>query len=395
MNSKVRDVVLKIHETPHKAVLAVTGGGSEVIGELLRHGSGSNTILDAQVPYNQAAFDDFVKGKPDKYCSPGAARDLAMAAYNRAVKLAGNNENIIGIGCTCSLMKDGERAGREHHAYIAVQTKDSTENYNLNGVLKKTNDFESVDRNKQETKVSHYIILALAKACGLDSEFTMKSLDISIYEKSNYSITVGRKEFVRVISGETRVECFDKTGLSKPDSEKSRIIFPGSFRPFHYGHAKIAAKIHELTGKTVDLEINVRNVDKAAINYTDLQDRFMLCLAQTEKELWMGDIYLTSLTTFAAKSAYFENCEFIVGWDTLVRINDPKYVDFEWALKQLHENNARLHVFHRIINGISTVEDKTQIHPRLLELCTIYGPDVLEPMDISSSQIRKAANATN
>ena len=141
-----REIVLKIHETPHKAVLAITGGGAEAIGELLKYGGGSNTLLEAIVPYDQKAFNDFVKGKPDKYCSPGAARDLAMAAYHRAVNLAGTTENIIGIGCTCSLMKDHEREGREHHAYIAVQTKDITENYDLNDFIKvKHTFFKGID----------------------------------------------------------------------------------------------------------------------------------------------------------------------------------------------------------------------------------------------------------
>jgi hypothetical protein len=29
---------------------------------------GSNTIVEAIVPYAQASFDAFVRGKPDKYC---------------------------------------------------------------------------------------------------------------------------------------------------------------------------------------------------------------------------------------------------------------------------------------------------------------------------------------
>jgi hypothetical protein len=52
------ELVKLIHETPHKAVMAITGGGSEAIGELLRHGNGSKTLLEAVVPYDQGSFEE-------------------------------------------------------------------------------------------------------------------------------------------------------------------------------------------------------------------------------------------------------------------------------------------------------------------------------------------------
>ena len=41
-----------------------------------------------------------------------------------------------------------------------------------------------------------------------------------------------------------------------------RTLFPGSFRPWHIGHDRIASKIYELTGKPVNLEITVRNDER-------------------------------------------------------------------------------------------------------------------------------------
>ena len=391
---QIREIVLKIHETPHKAVLTITGGGAEAIGELLRHGGGSNTLLEAVVPYDPKSFNDFVKGKPDKYCSPGAARDLAMAAYHRAVLLTGTTENIIGLGCSCSLMKDHEREGREHHAYIAVQTKDSTENYDLNDFIKKWNDFEAITRNKQETEVSNCILFALAKACGIDSlQLLGEKIGISLsnHSRIKYTFIKGAEEQIRVISGKSNAECINKNGEYIPFDiipEQRRILFPGSFRPFHPGHARVAAKVFELTGRPVDLEINVRNVDKPAINYHDLNERLEYCLNETKDAPWMGNIYLTALATFASKAAYFPDTDFVVGWDTFVRINDPKYGDLDWVIATLQSFNARFFVFHRIMNGVSTVDDKTVINPKLMGLATVFGPDVLEPIDISSTQIR-------
>jgi hypothetical protein len=120
----------KIHKTATKAVIVIAGGGSEAIGELLRHGNGSNTLLDAQVPYSQTAFEQFIGGKPDKFVSEDAACSLAMSALLRARKLytpsQEDKENpwfgLVGLGATASLAKENERAGRQHKLFVATQT---------------------------------------------------------------------------------------------------------------------------------------------------------------------------------------------------------------------------------------------------------------------------------
>lgn len=65
-------LIQNIHKSPYKAVIAITGGGAEAIGELLRHGNGSATLLEATVPYNQNSFADYIHGVPDKFCAPEA-----------------------------------------------------------------------------------------------------------------------------------------------------------------------------------------------------------------------------------------------------------------------------------------------------------------------------------
>ena len=95
---------------------------------------------------------------------------------------------------------------------------------------------------------------------------------------------------------------------------------------------------------------------------------FEYCLNETKDAPWMGNIYLTALATFASKAAYFSDTDFIVGWDTFVRINDPKYGDLDWVIATLQSFRARFYVFHRIVNGVSTVDDKTVINPKLMEM---------------------------
>lgn len=73
----------------HKIRPCPRRGGSEIIGELLRHGQGSNTILEAVVPYCQSAYEEFIGGPPDKFVSEEAACQLAMAAFQKIKVEAG------------------------------------------------------------------------------------------------------------------------------------------------------------------------------------------------------------------------------------------------------------------------------------------------------------------
>ena len=65
-------------------VLAITGGGSGAIADLLEVPGGSRTVLEAVVPYSAAALVEFLRGKPEQFCSARTARAMAMAAFQRA-----------------------------------------------------------------------------------------------------------------------------------------------------------------------------------------------------------------------------------------------------------------------------------------------------------------------
>ena len=125
-NTVLLERIFQVHKSPCKVVLAITGGGAEIIGELLRHGSGSATVLDAVVPYGMAAMDRFLGRKPEKYCSEKTARLMAMVAYQRALELSKGSDglagpDVIGIGATCKLKAANEREGRKHEIHVAIQ----------------------------------------------------------------------------------------------------------------------------------------------------------------------------------------------------------------------------------------------------------------------------------
>ena len=66
-----------VQRSGRKAVLAITGGGTGAIAELLRVPGGSALLLEAVVPYDARALADFLGRAPDQASSPETA--VAMA----------------------------------------------------------------------------------------------------------------------------------------------------------------------------------------------------------------------------------------------------------------------------------------------------------------------------
>src|SRR6188508_491023 len=80
-----QQLISAVHASGRKAALAITGGGSGAVGELLRVPGGSRLLIEAQVPY-----DELVPAGTD----------------------------LVGVGATAALVSDRPRKG-EHRFHIA------------------------------------------------------------------------------------------------------------------------------------------------------------------------------------------------------------------------------------------------------------------------------------
>ena len=73
MSIEVTQLVEKIHELPHKVVLATAGAGTQALSDLLAVAGASNTLIEARVPYAQEAFDNFVPSARKICLWPGSS----------------------------------------------------------------------------------------------------------------------------------------------------------------------------------------------------------------------------------------------------------------------------------------------------------------------------------
>ncbi|HEY2883231.1 MAG TPA: hypothetical protein VGJ15_12375, partial [Pirellulales bacterium] len=91
------ELVQQIHAAPCQLVLAVTGGGSGAISDLLTVPGGSRTVLEVIVPYSAAALVEFLHAEPEQFCSPPTARAMALAGFERGRRLIGLGDSTISL----------------------------------------------------------------------------------------------------------------------------------------------------------------------------------------------------------------------------------------------------------------------------------------------------------
>ena len=117
------ELIANVHDSGRQLVLAVTGGGSKAISQLLDVAGASRSVLEATVPYAATAMEALLGGEPEQYCGELTARQMAMAAWMRARELAPDvpAEKLVGVAATASLASDRAKRG-DHRVHVALQT---------------------------------------------------------------------------------------------------------------------------------------------------------------------------------------------------------------------------------------------------------------------------------
>lgn len=364
-------LIKQIHDSPYKMILAITGGGSASISELLKVPGASASILEAIVPYHHNSLGDFIGTRVDQSCNPETARKLAMASYKRARHLSeqGSSMNLLGLGCTAALTTNRARRGSVR-ACLAIQSnRETRESILLFGEAEG-------DREKEEELVSQFILHNLALACHIqigkdDSTLTQEC-----------SITTAPDNWPDLLGLRLVSTLADTAG--KP-------IFPGAFNPFHQGHRQMIKVAGEKLKQNVFLEVCVNNIDKLPLDYVEMKQR--------ENQL-SGEhpLIFTNAPTFVEKSMLFPGSTFVVGTDTVKRIADLKYYGetsrLDHAMTTLKENNIRFLVFGRdTISGLETLEH-LNLPDTLRELCASV-PEEEFRNDISSTKLRQQQPGNN
>src|SRR5205809_5484012 len=153
-----QQLISTLHASGCKAALAITGGGSGAISDLLRVPGGSRLLIEAQVPYDALALAAFLGFAPAQACSADTAIAMARTARNRAARLV--PADAVGLGASAALVSDRPRKG-EHRFHLAFANSAGIAHCTC--VMAKGRR----DRAAEEDLVSRAIVLWLARACGI------------------------------------------------------------------------------------------------------------------------------------------------------------------------------------------------------------------------------------
>ncbi|MDR0338609.1 MAG: hypothetical protein LBI18_16175 [Planctomycetaceae bacterium] len=145
-------------------MLALSGGGSLVLSDLLTVSGASRTLIEASVPYSEESLNRYIGRVPEQYCCQRTARYMAMTAFHRGIRYLraektknslvdgmfnkrsidvshiddtrfyaknvveqlededlGDYVDLIGVGCAASLVTDRDKKGNCRF-HIATQT---------------------------------------------------------------------------------------------------------------------------------------------------------------------------------------------------------------------------------------------------------------------------------
>jgi nicotinamide mononucleotide (NMN) deamidase PncC len=371
----IKQLVRQIHAGPTRIVLALAGGGSGAIGQLLEVPGASRTVLEVVVPYSPAAMNQWLGGPPEQACSAQNARAMAMAAFLRACRLDDSDVPRAGVACTASLATDRAKRG-PHRAHVAVQTAAVTATRSLQ--LEKG----ARSRAQEERLASRLVLNAIAEACGLKRRLR---LDLLEGERFDQSSVVAPQAWRDLLLG--KVETVRHGGPTDPADRAPKALFPGAFNPMHAGHRRMAEIARELLGEPVDFEISILNVDKPPLDYYEIERRTGQLPA--DETVW-----ITRLPTFEEKSRAFPGVTFVVGTDTLRRIAEPHYYGNDAAacraaLERIAARGCRFLVFGRDPgDGFVALGDLVLPDP-LPTLCReVPAAEFRE--DVSSTEIRNS-----
>ncbi len=367
-------LIENVHASAARMVLAVTGGGTQAIADLLAVPGASESILEAMVPYSNASLEQFLGGSVDQACSGQTARSLAMAAFQRAQVLAEpiSSDIVFGVSCSAALATNRVKAG-PHRAFVTIQTDRFTSTIAIDL------DDRSRNRRQEERIVADIILNQIANVSQVTQQLDV-DLDTSCLTHEQIN---AEPQWQQLVLAKQAKVCLGRKPRNPPETRQ--ILFPGAFDPRHSGHVQMAQHAKKTFGAVVEFELSIENVDKPLLDYHSIANRL--------KQFDLNEtIWLTRASTFAQKSLLFPNVTFIVGTDTILRIADVRYYKKEeevfQAIKTITGQGCRFLVFGRLRSDNFVTLSELSLPGELLAICEEVDPEAFR-CDISSTEIRQ------
>lgn len=369
-----RETIRRLYDSGHHLVYEFTGAGSLALAWLHSVGGSSRMLLEASDRYAGGSLSELVGRAPDKPVSAETAAMMAHRAYRRAVRLSDTASPCIGLACTATIATDRTKRG-DHACHVAVQDALGRSDYGL--VLTKG----SRDRIGEETVIARLIVHALAVTCGVDAPPMHR-----VAREELVRVRHGSADPVRLLLGhQARTVTVHPDGRLVPEEPFAGAVLSGSFNPLHCGHETMLRVAGKFLGTPAVYELPVVNADKPPLAPNEIERR----AAQFRRYA----VVLTRAPLFVDKADLFPGSTFVVGYDTAVRLADPRYYAGEAgrdaALAAVRGQGCRFLVAARPMpDGIRTLADVAV--PASFADLFVELPRTEFLLDLSSTELRGA-----
>jgi hypothetical protein len=373
-----QETITSIHQTPHRLVFEFAGAGSLALFWLHSVPGSSRTVLEATDRYAAASLADLIGVTPEKFVSAATARAMAEAAYRRALRLTDGAAPCLGVACTAAIATDRVKRG-DHGCSVAVYDGATLR------VSRLTLAKGARDRAGEEALISLLIIRAIAEACGV----APPALALEPSETVEVEEEASPDPLMLLLNGDIAAVFVGKDGRICRECAPPAALLSGSFNPLHAGHEYLAQAAAVVLDTPVTFELPVLNADKPPLRYIELERRL-------DQFRGRYPVVLTRAPLFVQKADLFPGCTFVIGYDTALRIIDPRYYDGEAgrdaAFARIAAQRCTFLVAGRVRDGIFRTLADIDMPPALRPLFREL-PERLFRIDLSSTAIRNASAA--
>lgn len=363
-----------------KVYVNATGAGAGLQKRIWEIAGCSSFFVGSHFPYGPVKTCNTIGYEPSSFCSKETAIALAMASYMEAYDPFDGADDVVGIGLTASVASLKAHKG-DHRVFVAAISNTKCIVYSM--VIQKGDASYRAADGELADELGE---LALLKVLGLPTE-PSEALSGNALQFSSEEIP--NEDLINLIMKRPYIKADGtKSVFDREDFPCEPMFYPGTFDPFHYGHANIgaAAKAKFIANYSVEPEL----IYSTCINPKHKAPPTPAALLKKISQMKGNNFLLTKDDAlYLEKAEANPGCSFIVGADALLTMMDPKWGhNILVMLETFSQLNVEFYVVGRVVDGVfTTLEDVKNKHPDIRSWTWTFK-NVEGRWDVSSTELR-------